>query len=282
MRALVLGGVAWNTMVYVDRFPDPEPATVFTNGYHETVGSSGAGKALNLRSLGVDVTLWAMIGDDDPGRRITTYMAEAGIDFVASPDPTGTTRHINLMDSAGERISVFANGGSQELSVDPEVIAPYLDGPDLCAVTIVNAARPFLPLLVAAGIDFWCDLHDYEDGNPHYDEFIAAAAHLQITSNQLDDWRGFMQRRINAGTTSIVCTHGSAGATGLTAADGWIDMPAEPVDPADVIDTNGAGDAFFAGFAVARLNGADLEHGMQAGVVHAARAVQSTELAPLV
>jgi sugar/nucleoside kinase (ribokinase family) len=281
MRALVLGGVAWNTMVYVDRFPDPEPATVFTNGYHETVGSSGAGKALNLRTLGVDVTLWGMIGDDDPGRRITASMADAGVEFISSPDPTGTTRHINLMDASGERISIFANSGAHELSTDPGRIVPYLDGVDLCAVTIVDAARPFLPILASAGIDFWCDLHDYEDGNAHYDEFIETAAHLQITSNQFDDWRGFMQRRIDTGTKSIVCTHGSAGATGLTADDGWVDMPAEPVDPADVVDTNGAGDAFFAGFAVARLEGADLERSMHAGAIHAARAVQSAELAPL-
>ncbi len=280
MRALVLGGVAWNTMVYVDRFPDPEPATVFTNGYHETVGSSGAGKALNLRSLGVDVTLWGMIGDDDPGRRITAYMADAGIDFLTAPDPTGTVRHVNLMDRSGERISIFANGGSQELSTDAATIVPYLDGIDLCTVTIVNAARPFLPILAAAGIEYWCDLHDYEIGNPHYDEFIETAAHLQITSNRLDDWRGFMQRRIAAGTKSVICTHGMEGATGLTADDGWVEMPAVPVAPDDVVDTNGAGDAFFAGLAVARLHGADLETAMRAGATHSARAVQSSELAP--
>ncbi len=280
MRALVLGGVAWNTMVYVDRFPAPEPATVFSNGYHETVGSSGAGKALNLRTLGVDVTLWGMIGDDDPGRRITAYMDRAGVDFVTAPDPTGTVRHVNLMDGKGERISIFANGGLQRLSVDPGFVSPLLHDVDLCAVTIVNAARPLLPILADAGIGYWCDLHDYEADNPHYTDFIEGAAHLQLTSNRLDAWRGFMERRIEAGTTTVVCTHGSAGATGLTAEHGWVDMPAVPVESGEVVDTNGAGDAFFAGFAVTWLGGAELEPAMHAGAVQAARAVQSSELAP--
>jgi len=35
---LVLGGVSWNTMLYMDNFPRPQPATVFTRDYHETVG----------------------------------------------------------------------------------------------------------------------------------------------------------------------------------------------------------------------------------------------------
>ena len=47
----------------------------------------------------------------------------------------------------------------------------------------------------------------------------------------------------------------------------WVDVPAVPVAAADVVDTNGAGDAFFAGFVVARREGA----GLQAAMEHAAR-----------
>ena len=52
-RALILGGVSWNTMLYMDEFPEPVPHTAFASGIYETVGSSGAGKALNLRQLDV-------------------------------------------------------------------------------------------------------------------------------------------------------------------------------------------------------------------------------------
>lgn len=51
-HALVIGGVSFNTMVYLDTFPQPLPQTIFSTGFHETVGSTGAGKALNLRKLG--------------------------------------------------------------------------------------------------------------------------------------------------------------------------------------------------------------------------------------
>jgi acarbose 7IV-phosphotransferase len=54
-RVLVLGGVSYNTMIHVDRFPQPEPQTMFSRRVHDTVGSTGAGKALNLSKLGFDV-----------------------------------------------------------------------------------------------------------------------------------------------------------------------------------------------------------------------------------
>ena len=38
----MLGGVAWNTMVYVNEFPEPKPGTVYTRGYHETVGCAAS------------------------------------------------------------------------------------------------------------------------------------------------------------------------------------------------------------------------------------------------
>ncbi len=44
------------------------PANVFSQGAHETVGATGAGKAQNLQKLGMDVVLHGLIGEDAYGR----------------------------------------------------------------------------------------------------------------------------------------------------------------------------------------------------------------------
>ena len=259
MRALVLGGVAWNTMVYVDSFPEPQPQTLLARGSNETVGSTGAGKAMNLSCLGADVTLWALVGDDPAGRRIRREMQRRGIAFMGVADPEGTTRHINLMNEAGERISIFAKTGSDSFDVDTDFVAAAAAAADVVSVTIVNHCRPFLPMLRTAGRPIWVDLHDYDGVNPHHEEFI-------------------LERRIAAGARVAICTHGAAGASGLTADDGWVDIPAVPV-PA-VVDSNGAGDAFFAGFVVASHQGSSFAAAMDAGAEAAAAAVQTLDLAP--
>ncbi len=278
LRALVLGGIAWNTMVYLDTFPTPRPGTVFARGSREAIGSSGAGKALNLRTLGVDVSLWGLIGDDEWGERIRSALGEAGVELIAATDPAGTMRHVNLMDAAGDRLSIFANPGSQEFAVDLHTTESAAEGADLVAVTIMPYCRQFLPQLRRLGKRIWVDIHDYDGNNPYHREFIDAADHLQMSSVAMDDWRSFLEERVAAGTTTAVCTHGVAGASGLTAADGWIDTPAIPVD--HVVDTNGAGDAFFAGFASAWSKGEGLGDAMQWGVESAAAAVRSPDLAP--
>ncbi len=52
---LVLSGVSYNTMSYLDECPQPVSQTVFSGDWHETIGSTGTGKALNLSKLGFDV-----------------------------------------------------------------------------------------------------------------------------------------------------------------------------------------------------------------------------------
>ena len=278
IKSLSLGGAAWNTMVYLDDFPAPQPGTVFTRGYHETVGSSGAGKALNMRKLGADATLWALLGKDEHGDRIRRYMADRRVELITGVDPAGTVRHVNLMNAAGERISMFANGGSHDIEIDPDPVLPAMRDADIVSVTILNYCRQFLPLLRALAVPVAIDIHDYDGVNPYHEEFIEAADFLFMSSLLLSDWRAYLENQIATGTRVGVCTHGAAGASGLTTDGGWVEVPAVP---ADVVDTNGAGDAFYAGFMTTWLRGGGLEDALRRGVEHAALAVQSPELAPL-
>lgn len=279
IKSLSLGGASWNTMVYVDQFPAPRPATVFTRGYHETVGSSGAGKALNMQHLGAEATLWALLGEDEHAARVREFIESRGVTLVAGTDPAGTVRHVNLMNPEGDRISMFANAGSHELEIDIEPVLPAIHRADIVSVTILNYCRRFLPLLRGLGKKVAVDIHAYDGVNPHHAEFIETADFLFMSSLKLQEWRSFLETRVASGTTLAVCTHGSSGASGLTAATDWVDIPAVPV--AELVDTNGAGDAFYAGFMTDWLNHGDLEQAMQAGAEAAAAAVQSPDLAPL-
>ena len=276
LRALVLGGVAWNTMVYLDEFPTPEPQTVFARGSHQTIGSSGAGKALNLRRLGFETTLWALVGDDAPGRRIRQRMSAEDIAFFTQPDPGGTTRHVNLMNAAGERISIFANPDTSPVAIDTDAVAALIPSADLISVTILDHCRAFLPLLSERPV--WCDIHDYDGVNSYHREFIDAADYLFLSSVHLPGYRRFMEARIEAGARVVVCTHGADGASGLDATGTWVDVEASPA--ARLVDSNGAGDAFFAGFAVSWLREQNLTAALANGATMAAAAVASGELAP--
>jgi sugar/nucleoside kinase (ribokinase family) len=73
----------------------------------------------------------------------------------------------------------------------------------------------------------------------------------------------------------VICTHGRDGASLLHPKTGWIEMPAENVP---IVDTNGAGDNFFAGFLYSWLRGQDLAQCMRAATRAAAICVQSAHI----
>lgn len=279
VRTLALGGIAWNTMIYVDAFPEPRPQSLFSKGSHTTVGSSGAGKALNFASLGAASALWGLLGNDEPGDKVRSYLAEHDVELISEPDPKGTMRHVNLMDTAGDRISIFAHYPSHEFAVDLTKVRPVARDADIVAVTIMNYCRQFLPMLRDLDKPIWIDIHDWDGRNPYHQEFIAAADYLFMSSSLHPNWRRFLEDRVAAGASVGVATHGPDGASGITADRGWVDVPAAPIER--LVDTNGAGDAFLAGFAMAWLDTNDLDASLRAGTAQAARAVQSTELAPV-
>ncbi|HEX2754365.1 MAG TPA: carbohydrate kinase family protein [Candidatus Limnocylindrales bacterium] len=276
-RVVVFGAASWNMLIRVERFPDPGPATVFPPGWHETVGSSGAGKALNLARLGVPVTLHCLLGDDQPGARIRTMLEAAGVTVDAVTDPTGTARHVNLMDPAGRRLSFLLHTGDPAIRYNPDRVAGLVAAADHVVVEIVDQARVVLPIARRLGKPTWTDLHA-TDGERAWERDFWSADRVLFSGEHLADPRPFMERLRRDGRLLVVCTRAEHGTVALTADGRWIEIPAEPV--ATVVDTNGAGDAFAAGTIAGVMRGDPVDDSLRLGAHVAALAVQSADLAP--
>jgi sugar/nucleoside kinase (ribokinase family) len=89
--------------------------------------------------------------------------------------------------------------------------------------------------------------------------------------------RRFLREQIAGGKRLAVCTRDADGAIALNASREMIDMPAPHVP--DLVDTNGAGDAFFAGFLAAHLAGGALRQCLDQVTEAAASCVRSRDLA---
>jgi acarbose 7IV-phosphotransferase len=274
-KVLVVGGVSYNSMIYLDRFPQPVPQTVFSKGFHETVGSTGSGKALNLNRLGFDVTLHAPIGHDAPGRAVRDYFQHEHLRFVYDADPGGTERHVNLMDADGDRISIYVHYASADPPVDMARLESLIADCDGLVLNISNYCRRLIPLARQHGKPIWCDIHNYDGRSDYHQDFIAAADYLFLSSDALMDYRPFMEKQMAEGKRSVVCTHGKYGSTALTPDGQWIETPAASYP---YKDSNGAGDSFFAGVFYGFAQGYSPQKALQMGAVAGGLCVASSEL----
>jgi len=277
----VAGPASWNELVHLDALPEPRSQTLFAERHRATVGGTSAGKALNLRALGREVVLRTVLGSDDVAPRVEEVLRRAGVTLLVEPSPDGRTeRHLNLMGGAGERLSIYLQapgdvppGRTWDAAVGALTAAPAV---------VVDLALPALPLLREArrlGKDVWCDVHDYDGEAEFHRELVESASFLFLSSDRLPGYRAFMEQRVAAGARLVVCTHGARGASALTADGDWVEVPAVAVE--HVVDTNGAGDAFFAGYLDAHLRGAGVRDALGAGARRGALCVQSPDLAPL-
>jgi acarbose 7IV-phosphotransferase len=246
LRTLILGGTTFDHIVTLPELPAPRPQTIHQVCFHEGSGSTGAGKALALTKLGLPVTLYSAVGDDVYGRHVRSDLRAQGVTARYVLDPAGTERHVNLMDAQGRRISLFITQASSTLTFDQAEVAALIQASECVVLNIIPYCQTLIPLLDGYTHPIWTDLHDYDGRNPYHQPFIDAAQYVHLSSDSLPDFRPVMQRLRAAGKRLVVCTHGAAGATLLTAEGQWLEQAAVPA--AAVIDSNGAGDNFFAGF----------------------------------
>lgn len=279
-RVLVVGAVSWNLIVELGDPVPPAPATVFARSSWETLSATGAGKALNLARLGLETTLHAFVGADQLGRRIADELVEAGVETRLGIDPSGTERHVNLMQPDGGRLSVYVQPPSARPPVDVDELLGLATAADQVAVNLAPYTRDLLPDLAAVGRPLWCDLHDWDAADDFHRPYAEYADYLFLSDDRLADAEDVV-RAWAPGKRLVVCTRGSRGAI-AAGPDGRVEtIAATPVER--VVDANGAGDAFFAGVLAADAAGLGLSERLDVGARVAAtalgtRAIASPEL----
>jgi sugar/nucleoside kinase (ribokinase family) len=134
-----------------------------------------------------------------------------------------------------------------------------------------------IPLIRKHRKEIWCDIHDYNLNNSYHQDFIEAADYIFMSSDQMPDYRNFLEELIRKGKKLAVCTHGAEGSTAITSDHQWLETPI--IKDYQRIDSNGAGDAFFAGFLSAFSRGYTVQQCLQMGTVVSGLCITSRELA---
>ena len=276
-KVFIVGGTTYDHIVYLPELPGRYPQTIHQAVFQEATGSTGAGKALNLTKLGVSNILYSVLGNDFYGEKIIKDLHKNEVSFFFDIDPKGTERHINIMDSGGQRISMFITQSSENINYNIEKLDQAAKGADIIVLNIIGYCRNIIPLLTKYNKPIWTDLHDYDGSSSYHDDFIRASQFIHMSSDNLPDYNSVMERFINEGKELAICTHAKKGATLLTKDGIRIEQPAILSYP--MIDANGAGDSFFSGFLYGWMNNQSYERCMQMGAVCAGLCINSKELA---
>ncbi|MCK5732311.1 MAG: carbohydrate kinase family protein [Tenericutes bacterium] len=272
MKILVLGGASYDDILHVDDFFESTSSDVFIKKSYSAPGSTGLGKAIALKKLGFDVAFQAVIGDDYYGKIITDTLKKEGVKFYPFISDK-TEKHINIMNKSGQKISIVSQTSNQ-FEIDVYKYEKLIRDADFVVLNIENYCRYFIPLLKKYRKPVFCDLHNYDGFNPHHQDFIINSDHLFFRSEKMKNFELFMNKMLSKGKNLIIATKSAEGAVALDK-NGFVDIPSNIID---IVDTNGSGDNFFAGFLYGYLNKYNLKDSLLMGRIAAESCIQSEKI----
>lgn len=242
----------------IDELRDP-------HGSREFVGGAALNVAVGLALLGEEVTLVAMLGDDEPARRIRSYLDDYGVRLVESPSALGTSRAISDRTDGEPRYEFNEAAKRRGLRFDEATRAAF-DEADL----VVVSCFPFDDAEQYAGLVDAIERPEDRvvvDGNPragmladraaflaNFEDFASRSLLAKVGDEDAelllgDSLDAFVERLgrdaaadAYAGTDPAILA--TAGRDGATVHDGRLVVHADIVElSSPVVDTMGAGDA---------------------------------------
>ncbi|MGW0604267.1 PfkB family carbohydrate kinase [Streptomyces sp. NPDC002640] len=275
---LVLGGAGVDTIVYVPELPLPDADSRLVDGVQARAGHTGDFVALGLGRLGLRVHHLDVVGDDPEGDLVRAFHRDHGIPLTAPHAPDGTRRAVNLVGPDGRRASLY-DGGRGGGHYPEETVAALASRCRHAHVSITGPCEQALPVLLEAGVTVSTDLHDWDGEAGHHLPYALAADVVFLSAAALPaDPEPVMRRIAHEGRArAVVVTAGAEGALQLV--DGTLTRIPPAAPPGPVVDSNGAGDAFAAGYLYGMLRGEPAERCGRYGAVAGAYActVPATE-----
>ncbi|MCA9914327.1 MAG: carbohydrate kinase family protein, partial [Anaerolineae bacterium] len=218
-------------------------------GVESTVSSVGYNITKALKTLGHDVTLHAMIGDDSAGELVRQALQQDGLDSAkVLPRLRATPQSVILYDGSGKRMINVDLKDLQETSYPLEQC--NFSGVELAVLTNINFSRPMLEQAKAAGVPIATDVHVIRNLEDEYNSDYMAAADILFMSDEglpvsPEDWVRQLWERYQ--TSIVVIGLGAEGALLGVRADQHMErIPAKALRP--IVNTIGAGDALFSSF----------------------------------
>jgi ribokinase len=291
-QVAVVGSINRDWALEVPRLPQPG-ATVIALRSFQTVGGKGANQAVAAARAGADVRLVAAVGDDPVGDAMLQSLSTAGVDVsqvVSLPGATGQA--IVLVNAQGENSIVVDPGTNAALT--PALVAASLASAPAGVVLVQGEVPPatigatvsagrrlgaFVVLNLAPPLEL--DLSTLSQASllvvneSEAEALIGRLGPDRATAGQAG---GSVDARIVGASAlhrllgcACLVTFGRNGSA-LVSDDEQFIVPAQP---AEVVDTTGAGDAYV-GTLAARLATNDAIRGAMEAATAAAKVVVET------
>lgn len=239
-------------------------------GAREFVGGAALNVAVGVARLGVPATLIAMVGDDEPGAIIRSYLDDAGVRLLSTPSAHGSSRAVSTRDSGGEpvyefnaaaRVRRIRFGDAERATIAEATITvvscfPFDDAAQ--TAELGDAVRDAAGLVAIDPNPRAGMLHDRAEFVRGFEAAAAVADLVKVGDDDAELLYGepldALAGRLRAsGAGVVLATRGADGATIL--ADGVeVSRPISAV-PLPIVDTMGAGDAVLASTVCSLLSG---------------------------
>lgn len=278
-RLLVLGDTIADRFLYgtISRVSREAPVFILRHEHTETVPGGAANCAVNLASLGSEVSLLSVAGEDEAGQVLREKLEAAGVDcrgLILSDTLTTTTKvRILAGQSHSNRQQVIRVDYEGEARVAPELLTDISDQlltaieeADAVIISDYNygvadgrttqivrelAKTKGIPVLIDSRFRL-AEFADFTSATPNEDEVehligepITSEAQLELAATRLREQLGYR---------ALLVTRGSKGLMLLE--DGVEPLQIKAVGAEQPVDGTGAGDTVIAAFTLALASGA--------------------------
>jgi ribokinase len=280
--ALIAGSLHYDIMVEADHLPRLDETAVGKRWYPK-FGGKGGNQAVSAVRQGACARMVGAVGDDDFGRFLRKNLQAGGVDdsFVRLAEGVGSGMSVALMDTNGDYAAAIVSGAN--LTIGPLDVAGQAVWQQVGLLILQNEIPEAANIAAAAkarelGIRILLNAAPYR---PMSRELTALVDILVVNAVEAEMMgaekvcclpsAANAARKLAERFETVIVTAGARGLAAFHATDRQFSLPAEP---AKVVSSHGAGDAFVGALAAALLTGAEIETACRAASIAASRHVE--------